>query len=236
MRYQTQPTLHPPSGLKEPEAGYLQGFRIMDSNRMLAKIEGAKSTLFLVAGGLIIVFSGLLGFEALTNSAAPEDIFGPAGFAVAFVGLLGLYPKLVEETPWIARAGAAFAVAGAVGGIVVSLGSLGSTVGVLPQEPGPVAVLFILGLGVGMLPGYVTFGVASLRAGVHSRLLGLLLLAPPVIFAVMLTGAFHAVTGEAFTAFILSGGQALALLAIGLVLRMEDFPTERAEPAADAAA
>lgn len=205
-----------------------------DRNVLLEALDGKSAMLFLVAGGLTVVFAGLLGVEAFTEQTAPEDVFGPAGFAVAYLGLLGLYPTLAEQTPRLARAGAVFAAIGAVGAGVVSLGSLGAALSVLPADPGPVAIVFILGLGVGMVPGYVTFGVASLLAGLHSRRLGVLLLAPPAIFVVMLSGILPSVVDVTLSNFILSSGQAIAHLAIGVVLMAEGTQAGRPTATADA--
>lgn len=204
--------------------------------RGLEVIEEKSALLFLVAGGLLIVFAALLGVEAVTDRAAPEDIFGPGGFAIAFVGLLGLYPTLADKTPWLARVGALFAAVGSVGAAGTSLGSLGSFMGVLPEDPPAWAAIFMLAMVIGMVPGFISFGVASLRTDIQSRTTGFLLLIPAIIFAVMFSGTVHSVVNDSLANLILSSGQALSHLAIGLTLRSQGLATDRPEPAADATA
>lgn len=207
-----------------------------ERNTGLDAIGGRSDGLFFVAGGLLVVFASLLGLQSFTGTSVPEDVFGPSGFAVAFVGLLGLYPVLVEETPWSARAGAFFAAVGTVGAAVTAGGSLGAALGVLPDEPPAWVGIFMVAMVVGMLPGFVTFAVATLRSSVYPRALGLLLLAPPVVFAVMLSGTLHAVVDDALANFFLSSGQALSHLAIAVTLRARGITGDRRDTAAEPAA
>lgn len=197
--------------------------------------EEKSATLFLGGGVLLVGFAALLGYQAFTNEPAPEDIFAGAGFALGFLGLLGLYPALADRSPWFARAGAVFAALGAIGFAVTFVVSIGQFAGAVPAEiPAWVAALQILSV-VGLVPGYLAFGVASLRTDAHSRTLGLLLLAPAIIFSLNLATAI-ALSPEnpEFTAgpVVFASGQTLALLAIGYVLRTEGVPTdrERVEP------
>lgn len=207
-----------------------------ERNYVPEAIEGRSAGLFFVAGGLLVVFASLLGLQALTSTVAPEDVFGPSGFAIAFVGLIGLYPVVVEETPWSARAGAFCAVVGAVGAAVTAGGSLGAVLGVLPEEPPAWVGAFMIAMVVGMVPGFVAFAAATLRTSVYPRRLGLLLLAPPVIFVVMLSGTLHAVVNDALANFFLGSGQALSHLAIGVTLRARGITGDRRETAGEPAA
>lgn len=195
---------------------------------------------FLVAGVLLIVFAALLGYEAFTNASAPEDIFGPPGFFLAMVGLLGLYPALADRTPRLARISVIGAMVGALGWLLITLFVVTEVLGILPalEEMGVVGAILILVSGIAMVLAYVGGGVASLWADLHSRYLGLFLLAPPAIFGVMLTQAIlfaqfglFSETIMAWSAVVLSGGQALSHVAIGYLLRAKPIPTDRAEPA-----
>ncbi|ADB60799.1 hypothetical protein Htur_1914 [Haloterrigena turkmenica DSM 5511] len=205
-------------------------------------LEQWSPTAFLVAGASLVVFAALLGYEALTDISAPEDIFGPPGFFLAMVGLLGIYPALADRVPRLARVSAAGAAVAAVGWLLITVFALIEAAGILPalEEIGAFGGAIILLSGVAMILAYVGTGVASLRTGIHSRYLGLLLLAPPAVFCVMLVqAALFAQFGlfsearMAWSAVVLSGGQALAHVGIGYLLRNESDPAGRVEPLPD---
>lgn len=212
------------------------------SDSVLAPLDGRSPTLFLVAGGLLAVFAALLGYEALANTAAPEDVFGPPGFLFAMVGLLGLYPTLADRTPRLARAGAVVAAVSAVGWFAITVLAIGEVAGVIPalEAVGPLGPVVIVAAGGTMVLAYLVFGAASLRTGVYARTVGLLVLAPPVIFGVMLLQAvLFAQFGQfsestmAWSAVAIGGGQALVHLGIGYRLQIEGGPTDHGESRAD---
>lgn len=203
-----------------------------DRNAVLKTIEGRTATLFLVAGGLLVVFAALLGVEAVMDRSAPEDIFGPAGFAFGFVGLLGLYPQLADRSPKLAGAGAVFAALGVVGGAVTSIWHIGEFAGIFPAETPVYVSVFSIGIILGMTLGYLSSGVVILRADVYSRTVGLLLLAVPAVVTVMLVSVITSIS-SADSAVVLASGQALAHLAIGYTLRTEGVSTDRAEPSVE---
>ena len=186
-------------------------------NGVLESIEGRTGTLFLVAGALFLAFAAMWGVEAFMNRSAPKNIFGPAGFAFAFVGMLGLYPALADRSRRLARFGAIVAIVGAVGAAANSVWYIGWWV--LPAVvPDPATA--------------ASFGVASLRAGVHSRTVGLLLVAVPTVLAVMiLTAAIG--YDSAGSAAVLGSVQALIHLAIGYTLWTEATPTDHGEPSVE---
>ncbi|WP_207591759.1 hypothetical protein [Halomontanus rarus] len=194
-------------------------------------LERWSPTAFLVAGVLLALFGALLGVEAFMDRAAPEDIFGPAGFLVAMVGVLGICPTLADRTPALARVTAVFAAVAAVGWSVITALSIVEAIGVLPplEDVGVLGLTIILVVGVAMVLAYISCGVASLGVDGHSRTASLLLLGPPTIFAVMLTGGAIGYT-PAWSAFALGSGQALVHLALWATLRTEGKPTDRAEP------
>lgn len=204
-------------------------------NGTLEAIEGRTATLFLVAGGLLAVFAALWGVEAFTQRAAPQDIFGPAGLAVAFLGLLGLYPSIADRSPWLARVGAVTATIGVVGATVTSGWYVGVAGGVFPTEPPAYIAAFAIGILVGGFLAFPSFGAATLRSDAHSRTLGLLLLAPPVILGTM-TVAVAVTGGPAIVGFIAGSAQAIAHLSIGYALRVENARSSRTTSTADPAA
>lgn len=202
-------------------------------NRALESLEGKCSTLFLVAGGVLVVFAALLGIEAFTDRTFPTDIFGPGGFAIAFLALLGLYPGLVNETPTLARIGAISAPIAVLGASVTSVWYIGVAVGVFPGDPAPAYIaVFALGIFFGFLVAFPSFAVGTLRADSHSRILGLLLFAPTVPFVLMLV-LLPITGGTAVGAFILDSGEAVSMLAIGYTLRTEKARSRPARIPAD---
>lgn len=124
------------------------------------------------------------------------------------------------------------AVIGTVGAAANSLSYIGWWVfpAVVP-DPNTVALVgaMVGGMLLGQFLGYTLFGVASLRAGVHSRTVGILLIAVPTVLAVMIVTV---ATGYAGTegATVLGSVQALLHLAIGYILRTEGIPTDQEEP------
>jgi hypothetical protein len=205
-----------------------------DTSR-LAPFEPWSPVAFLAAGGLFVCFAVLWGAAAVTELAPRPavDVFGPAGWVAAFVGLLGLYPAVGDRSPKLARAGALLAVIGLVGGTVTAVANLGQLVGAIPEPPAWFAALNLL-LVLGIVPGFLAFAVAVLRTGADSRTVGILLLAPAVLFVVNIVRVAllgpRAPTGAPF---VLGGGQALVLLAIGYALRTSRQPTDRTERATD---
>lgn len=206
---------------------------MVSSTRYWEALDRWSPTLFLVGGGLVVGHAAVRGIEAFTATAPPPDVFGPPGYLLALLGMLGLYPALVERTPRVARLAAVVALVPLVGWVGLSAVSFAAAAGVSAvQSPEGLEVLFVAHI-VGVVLTYVLFGLASLRAGVHSRPIGLLLLMPPVLISGMMAGA--AVIGySAFGAFVIGGTQALVHLTIGDVLRRD--PTESPAPAGDVTA
>lgn len=198
-------------------------------------LERWRAGAFLGAAGLFAVFAMLWGADVFTDIAPRPavDVVGPGGWVLAFVGLLGLYPELADRTAWVSRAGAAFTAVGVCGATVTALVNFGQLTGLTGQPPAWFAALTLLML-VGIVPGFLTFAIAVLRTDVQSRSLGLLLLVPAIIFVVNIvrvtTFGPRAPTGAPF---VLGSGQALAFLAIGVVLRTGEASTDRVTSPAD---
>lgn len=206
-----------------------------DRNGVLGSIEGRSGTLFLLAGVMFILFAAMWGIESFLNRSAPKNIFGPAGFAFAFVGMLGLYQSLANRSRRLAQLGAIAAIVGAVGAAGNSVSYIGWWVlpAVVP-DPNTTAVVggMVGGMVLGQFLGYTSFGVASLRAGVHSRTVGLLLVGVPAVLAVMIGTVATGYAGSG-SATVLGSLQALLHLAIGYTLRTDGTPTDRAEPSVE---
>lgn len=198
-------------------------------------LERWSPTLFLVAGGLLVIHAGHHGLEAFAGLEYPlhhELPFGVVGMILGFVALLGLYPKLAGRSPKLARAGAVLAGLGILGWVAIGAGALAEELGTEP--PAWLEAFGILIIG-GVVLAYLAYGVASLLTDVVSRATGLALLAPPLVMVVnvaIATSGYGSPTGQ----FVVSSGFALAHLGIWGALRTEDGRTDHVEPAPETAA
>jgi hypothetical protein len=198
-------------------------------------LEQWSSTLFLVAGGLMVAHTGVHTFIAFGNANYPlhhEMPFGVVGHVIAFVALLGLYPKVVARSPKLGRGGAGLAVLGTLGWSVIGAQTLAETLGV--GLPAWLGVFAILTIGAVIL-GYLAFGVAGLRTGIVTRTTAIVLVTPVLVMVYNMTVALTT-GGTEEGQIIVAGGFALTHLAIGAALRSEQFPAASPESAASAAA
>lgn len=203
-------------------------------------LERRSPTLFLSAGVLLLGYATLNGLVAFTDMAyvTVEDVVGPAGFVLGFLGLFGLYPGLVDRSPKLAKIGAICVGLGAAGFSVITVQGIAVLAGL---ESTSVPGILLLLVAVGMIPGYLSFGVVTLRGSAGGRTLGLFLFVPAVVFAAMLSQPFvyaafgvFSETTMAWSNFGISSSQALAHLAIGYKLRGRMSQTVREVPSADA--
>ena len=189
-------------------------------------LERTSATLFLVAGGVLVVHAITHGLEAFSGFAYPwhhEFPFGVAGMALGFVALLGLYPRVVERLPKLARVGASVAVLGGIAWVVMGLVIFAEELGAEPPAViGAVGLVMI----VGVILGYLAFSIAGLRTDAVSRITGLALLTPVMVMIANI-GVGIAGFGSLAGQFVIATGFALAHLAIGVTLRSEDYQTGR---------
>lgn len=193
-------------------------------------LERWSATLFLVAGGLLVVHAGIHVLTAFTSVNYPlhhEVPFGFVGMMLGHVALLGLYPQLIDRSPRLAQAGAVPTVLGAVGWLVIGASSLAESLGVTAPPWLGIAGPFVI---LGVVLGYLVFGVAGLRTDVVSRTTALVLVTPALVMVFNVTVGL-ATGGSPEGAVVVASGFALAHLGIGVALRAEEFPTGRAEQA-----
>lgn len=193
-------------------------------------------TLYLIAGVLLIGYAALNGIAAFTDAAyvTVKDVVGPAGFLLGFVGLLGLYPRLADRSPTLARIGAVCVSLGAVGFAAITVIGFAVLAGITPWGIPGVTLLLV---AVGMIPGYLSFSLASFRATEQRRATGFLFLVPAVVFTAMLLQPFvysavglFSETTMAWSNFAISSGQAVAHVAIAYSLRAAGSAHEREAP------
>lgn len=196
-------------------------------------LERWSPTAFLLAGGLLAVFAVLVGLEVFLGVNAPQALVAVPGLLAGFVGLFGLYPRLADADSRFALGGVAVLSLAGISLLVILLwvAALTATYGIDSVKPPAPIILTTIVLAI---LGYVLVGVASVRAAVPSRTVGLLVLAPPATLALMvLTGILSGGNPPGWTSFLFSGLQAVAHLGIGYVLRTERRPGKRTDATGD---
>lgn len=198
-------------------------------------VEQWSPTLFLVGGGLLVGHAAVQGIKAFTGLAPPPDVFVTTGHLVALVGLVGLYPVLVDRTPRLARAAVAVAAIPLVGWLVMTVAQLLTVAGMVSSLTGALPGSLLMLVPVSTILTYGLFGVSTLRVGEGSRTVGLLVLAPGALIVVLLVDAV--ITGTSvLDGLVIGGCLALSMLTLGYHLRAWDRPTGHAAPTGDATA
>ncbi len=198
-------------------------------------VEQWSQTLFLVGGGLVITHATVQAIDAFTAMTTPPDVFVTTGHLVALVGLLGLYPVLVDRTPRLARVAGAVAVVPLAGWVVMTVTKFLTVAGVVSSMTDVLPRAVIVVVLVSSMLTYALFGGATLRVGRDSRTVGLLVLAPAALFAVLLV-AYAVMEMSAGLGIIIGGGFGLSMLALGYRLRSWDRPTGQTVSIADTTA
>jgi len=202
-----------------------------DRNSIWSPLELWRATAFLLAGMILAINAAIVAAEVVAgveNWRTLGQIFVGAGWTAAFIGLLGLYPGLADRSRWLSRAGAFFAVIGAIVFAVMGVASVGYYTGILAGDMTALVPLFLPGVVLGSILGFVTISVASLRTDVYSQTVGVLLLIPPTLVILnLITGITGIESATATLAIVI--GDTLAMLAIGNVLRKGEVPTDHPE-------
>ncbi|PSP50984.1 hypothetical protein BRC67_08240 [Halobacteriales archaeon QH_3_68_24] len=116
-----------------------------------------------------------------------DTTFAALGKVLVPLGLLGLYPALVERRPYLSRAAAVVAVIpAACWSLAFVGGGILEPAGILDGAPGPLALAPFVGF-IGLYVAFALFGIASLLADVHPRALAVLLLVYPAMFPLWMT-------------------------------------------------
>lgn len=192
-----------------------------ERNGMLDVLEGKTPVLFLVAGGLMIVFAVNTYLKTFAGTSYPvvQGVVAPVGFFVGVVGLFGLYAGVADRALPLARVAVVVAAVAAVAWVVIIAASI-----VSQGEPGgPLAIVPLVAI-VSMILAFALFGVTSLRSGVYSRIVGVLLVVESVMFLLVIAGV---------PGFLIDTGHVLAYLGIGITLWTTDVPSDSADPTFD---
>lgn len=198
-----------------------------DRDGLLGVVEERAPTLFLIAGGLLVILGANQALKTFVGTSYPvvQNFVGPAGFLVGVIGLFGLYPALADRTPKLARAAAAVATILLAGWVAIIGMSLARAAGIISESGGPLAVVPFVVIA-SMILTFALFGVTSLRTGAHPRPIGALLLVEAAMFLLLVLNAAPFV--------LIDVGHVLAFVGVGVTLRTGGVPTESGEPATDA--
>lgn len=198
------------------------------NTQRLESLERWRAMAFLIGGAIFVVDAGLVAYHMSsgTEPAAFGQTLVGASWTAAFIGLLGFYPSLRERNRWLARIGGFFAVIGGITMAAMAVTMLGYATDVISGDPGEVALYFLPGVFVGIVLGFGSFGIASLRTDLYSRYLGLLFLLLPVTFLFNLSSGM-AGFGTLATILGVVSVLALTMLAIGYLVRSGNAMAER---------
>lgn len=197
-------------------------------------LEQWSATAFIIAGiGRLLNFA-LANIGEVTAMTSPEwsrDLTLLIAFMAAFIGLYGLYPRMVDQAPRLSRAGAALAT---IAGVAIVLSIVGKYVTGAAEPPGPLKILPLLYI-LGSPLAFLAFGVASWRTSILSRTVGLLLLVAFAAFLVLAAGILSQLTALLQLSALLF---AAAMLGTGYLLhtRSDSGDDRREDASVDTAA
>lgn len=201
---------------------------------------------FLVAGGMLFVATAndaLGAYTPLRTQAgvplAVEAVAGFGGLVLAIVGLVGLYPRLVDRSRRLARLGVGLvALPAAVFAVLITCAIPAGVLGI----PSPATVIpaldtiVIAGLLMAAV-GAAVFGVAALRERTLPHLLGESLLLLGVAWFLLFEAALLNGFPIAHRVLLVTGAmQTPALLGTGYALRLDPGMTDRSRALGDRAA
>ena len=198
-----------------------------DNTGMWNSLEQWRSLAFLApgVGFLLVTINAVLILVANTGmNLSPLVHLGLV--LVAYVGLLGLSPRLVERAPRLGRVCQVFVLV--VGVEIV----LTFAVGLLPSLMS--RPLFAVTVAMGVLGSALTmtvFGATTLWTRAYSRRVGgfLLLAALGLYIVIVKALLFGDVGGPQWVPVVDNGIVGLSLIAVGGLLRTESEPTEQTQ-------
>lgn len=194
----------------------------------LAWFEANAAKLFLAGGVLYAVFLANQILATYTGTSFQfAETFAWTATILFPLGLLGLYPDLVERRPYLSRVAAVVAVVLAVSSIVAAVGvGILRPAGILTEAPGPLALTPLVGIGTLYL-SFGLFGTTALLADVHPKAIGILMVVTASVSPLFMTVL------SGLPQFLANVINVVAYLGIGLILLTAGLPTYGVEPAAE---
>lgn len=202
-----------------------------DDTGLWESLERRSATAFLIAGAMFVADAVLIGSVML--SAGDQlmllgQAFIAAGWTAGFIGLLGTFPKLAERSRRLAQAGAVFVGIGIVVFVGMGVASLAYFTEMLSGDLSALVPIFLPGVVIGSVLGFLTFGAATLRTDIHSRSVGVLFVLLGLIPVVNILSGIAGIQSLTATLAIVVG-LALINLTLGYRLRTEEASTEHVE-------
>jgi hypothetical protein len=208
---------------------------------VLGTLEQWSPVGFIVGGlGFLLALVPLL-MDSMTSVAVPEIVVSvvvvPTMAVISLVALPGFYRYVADGSPRLAFAGFVAAAVAAASITLVTVGKVGlDLLGIVGfTEEGPLVAGFFLWM-LGFFLSMLLYGLASIRSGEPSRVVGLLLL---VVIVEPGTTLLNDVVGLDLGIVLLYATLAVAggaFLGVGYLLRSEHAPRGAAERATDPAA
>lgn len=188
--------------------------------RLWESLEKRSGIAFLIGGAIFVADTALVTTHLVagTEPGAFGQSFVGMSWTAAFIGLLGFYSKLSTRSYWLSRAGTVFAVIGGITMAIMAVTSLGYFTGLLAGSLSDLVKFFLPGVFLGIVLGFGSFGIASLRTNIYTRRIGLLLLVLPLTFLVNLGTGIANVGGKA-KILVVVAVLALTMLTIGYLLQ-----------------
>jgi len=188
----------------------------------LKSLERWRAVAFLVGGAIFVADVALVASHLASGTepaAFGQGLVGTA-WTASFIGLLGMYPSLSDRSRWLARIGAVCAVVGGVTMALMALTSLGFATDVLSGRPSEAVAAFLPGVVIGIVAGFGSFSVASLRTDIYSRSVGVLFL---LLVLAFLFNIVSSIAGIASLPIVLGVVVVLAIskLSLGYLFRTE---------------
>lgn len=188
----------------------------------------------------MVLFWGLVALEVFMEIASPQALLAMPALVATFIGLLGLYPNLTDNSPRLARAGLGILTVAGVGLIVifawVLVGNILQMVAGMEVPTKPPGIVIAATVG-GYVMTVLLFGIASLRNADPSRTVGYLLLGLVGAFTIpVIAGVIWGGYPGEWMAVVVSGLQAAVIIAIGYSLRTGPSQSHHNEPPIDSTA
>ena len=150
------------------------------TDRILARLEARRALAFTIAG---VVFAANLVILLFNFSAGTENQFMELGqafiggaWAAGFLGLLGFYPRLSERSRWLTRLGGLSSVVGFIAMVAMAVISFSVFADILGGGLDAYVPVFLPGIFIGIVLGFGSFGISTLRFRTHTPVVGVLFL------------------------------------------------------------
>lgn len=194
----------------------------------LRLLEAKAPHLFLVGGALYAVLVVNRVLSTYTGTSFPQaTIFAWVATILIPLGLLGLYPALVQRRPYLSRVAAGLTVIPIICSAIVAVGELIKAAGLLSEAPGALRMLPFVGI-VSFYLVMALFGITTLLADTYPKAVGILMLVTASVFPLFF------IVLSSLPAFIGNTVNLLVYLGIGIVLLNDGVSPDRAEPPTDA--